>query len=242
MRFLSVLSVLSFGVMGCCPGSAALAAPTLTARLEAAGRQAVVDEAARSGLQGVQAEATVQALPRTPMACDAPQIETVDAHSPARLRLALVCPGATGAAARQLVQLRATLSAEVVVLAADAPANQPLGEQALVLERRDISTVPDASSDLSQLAALSPRRPMRAGEIVRTRMLAATLLVKRGDTVAIVVRSGPVEVRNAGEALEAGREGQVLRVRNAATGRVIRARVLSEGMVEPVQVDTSSAP
>jgi hypothetical protein len=47
------------------------------------------------------------------------------------------------------VQLRATLSAEVAVLVADAPANQPLGEQALELARRDISTVPDASSDLS---------------------------------------------------------------------------------------------
>jgi flagella basal body P-ring formation protein FlgA len=82
---------------------------------------------------------------------------------------------------------------------------------------------------------------MRAGELVRTRMLAATLLVRR-DAVAILVRSGPVEVRNAGEALEAGREGQVLRVRNSATGRVIRARVLGEGMVEPVQVDTPSAP
>lgn len=219
-----------------------MAAPTLTERLEAAGRQAVVEEAGRSGLQGVQVEATVLALPRTPMACAEPQIETVDARNPARLRLALVCPGATGAAARQLVQLRATLSAEVVVMAADAPANQPLGEQALVLERRDISTVPDASSDLSQVAGLSPRRPMRAGQIVRTRMLAAPMLVRRGDGVTIVVHSGAVEVRNAGEALEAGREGEVVRVRNSATGRVIRARVIGEDMVAPVQADTGLAP
>lgn len=228
--------------MGWLLGSGAMAAPTLTERLEAAGRQAVVEEAGRSGLQGVQVEATVVALPRTPMACAEPQIETVDARNPARLRLALVCPGATGAAARQLVQLRATLLAEVVVMTADAPANQPLGEQALVLERRDISTVPDASSDLSQVAGLSPRRPMRAGQIVRTRMLAAPMLVRRGDGVTIVVHSGAVEVRNAGEALEAGREGEVVRVRNSATGRVIRARVIGEDMVAPVQADTGSAP
>lgn len=228
--------------MGWWLSSGAVAAPTLTERLEAAGRQAVVEEAGRSGLQGVQVEVTVLALPRTPMACAEPQIETVDARNPARVRLALVCPGATGAAARQLVQLRATLSAEVVVMAADAPANQPLGEQALVLERRDISTVPDASSDLSQVAGLSPRRPMRAGQIVRTRMLAAPMLVRRGDGVTIVVHSGAVEVRNAGEALEAGREGEVVRVRNSATGRVIRARVIGEDMVAPVQADTGSAP
>lgn len=228
--------------MGWLLGVGAMAAPTLTARLEAAGRQAVAAEAERSGLQGVQVEATVVALPRVPMACAEPQIETVDARNPARVRLALVCSGATGAAARQLVQLRATLSAEVVVMASDAPANQPLGEQALVLERRDISTVPDASSDLSQLAGLSPRRPMRSGQIVRTRMLAVPMLVRRGDGVVIVVRSGAVEVRNAGEAVEAGRDGEVVRVRNSATGRIIRARVIGEGTVEPVQVDTPSTP
>ena len=44
----------------------------------------------------------------------------------------------------------------------------------------------------------------------------------------------------AGEALEPGRMRQVVRVRNSSTGRVIRARVLGDGVVEPEVIASPS--
>ncbi len=64
------------------------------------------------------------------------------------------------------------------------------------------------------------------------------MLVKRGSAVQIVARAGGVQVTHAGESLDSGARGQAVRVRNLASGKVIDARVVSHGVVEPI----SSAP
>jgi flagella basal body P-ring formation protein FlgA len=45
-----------------------------------------------------------------------------------------------------------------------------------------------------------------------------------------------VEVSMAGEALDPGALGEVIRVRNATSGTVIRARVVDAGVVEPADI------
>ena len=57
-------------------------------------------------------------------------------------------------------------------------------------------------------------------------------LVKRRDVVRIVARSRFLRVSATGEALQDGRRGQFIRVRNLRSGRVIVARVVDAGMVE----------
>ena len=57
-----------------------------------------------------------------------------------------------------------------------------------------------------------------------------------GRVVLIEARSGPIQVTASGEALEPGRQGDVVRVRNVNTGKVIRARVVDTGTVQPADM------
>ena len=69
---------------------------------------------------------------------------------------------------------------------------------------------------------------MRAGQ------LSSPVLVKRGDAVLMLARREGIEVSMAGEALDAGARGAMVRVRNAGSGQVVRMRVAGQGTVEPI--------
>ena len=68
---------------------------------------------------------------------------------------------------------------------------------------------------------------------MRSGQLSSPTLVKRGDAVTMVARRDGIEVSTAGEALDAGAQGQIVRVRNAGSGQVVRMRVAGPGTVEP---------
>lgn len=225
-----------------------LAAPASWAATEApearvlrAAREFLADQAARAGLAKPVVEVTMVTGSRGLPACRQPvAVAAVDTRYASRLRFAATCPGSDGA--RQEFILKARISAEVVVAAAAVPAGRVIADDELALERRDVSTVPDAISEIEAVAGLSSRRALRAGQMVQKPMLVAPVLVRRGEPVHIVVRSGPVEVSTAGEALETGRGEDTVRVRNVATGRVIRARVTGSATVEPLDVPITMPP
>jgi flagella basal body P-ring formation protein FlgA len=89
------------------------------------------------------------------------------------------------------------------------------------------------------VVGLSGKRMLRAGEVLRMALLAAPMVVKRGDAVTIVARSEQIEVSMAGEALDSGARGALVRVRNA-NGAVLRARVTGEGTVEPADMPVTA--
>ncbi len=166
-------------------------------------------------------------------ACSQPPIvETADARAPSRLRFVAICPDQGGW--RYDVMARAKVSALVVSAASDLSTGKVLAADDLLLERHDITMVPDTYSDLTAVQELSPRRTIRAGTVLRPNMLVAPALVKRGQQVQIVAQRDTVKVSMAGEALDAGGKGATVRVKNAS-GVTIRARVTDVGMVEPVR-------
>ncbi|WP_242404492.1 flagellar basal body P-ring formation chaperone FlgA [Janthinobacterium agaricidamnosum] len=182
-----------------------------------------------------QFEITVGKTARPLAACARPvTVEPADMRSATRMRLSVVCPGTPGW--RQDVVARATVSARVAVSAVALMPGKALGPDDVFLERRDVSMIPDSLSDLQALTGLSSRRSLRAGEVLRQSQLTAQVLVKRGEAVRIVARREQIEVSMAGEAMDPGAQDDVIRVRNAASGTVIRARVLAAGQVEPADI------
>jgi flagella basal body P-ring formation protein FlgA len=75
---------------------------------------------------------------------------------------------------------------------------------------------------------------LRPGDILRSGQLSSPVLVKRGDAVLMIARREGIEVSTAGEALDAGARGALVRVRNAGSGQIVRMRVAGPGAVEPV--------
>nr|WP_242521671.1 flagellar basal body P-ring formation chaperone FlgA [Motiliproteus sp. SC1-56] len=74
-------------------------------------------------------------------------------------------------------------------------------------------------------------RAVRQGQVLTPRDLAPPLAVLQGDKVTITAGSDSLEIRTEGIALEDGRRQQQIRVRNSGSGKVIRARVVSSGLV-----------
>lgn len=207
---------------------------TETQVLDAA--RAVLDErAGREGWADPQFDLVLQ-RPREPvLPCQSPlAVEPVDTRQLSRLRFEARCADSPGWT--QSFAVKAAASARVVVAAVALPPGRTVASGDVTVERRDITAVPDALSDPAAAVGQASRRALRSGDVLRTAWLAAPVLVKRGDAVRIVAQRDGITVTVAGEAQEAGARGAVVRVRNSGNGRIIRARVVDAGVVQPADL------
>lgn len=249
LRAFAPALVVMAAALGALPGAHA-AGPDAPAQVEAAARRFLSDQATLKGLVEPQFElhlATPGATPPAP--CAQPlTVEPADTRYLSRMRFSVACPASANAANvanaagwRRDWIVRAEVSALVVVAAADVPANRPLAEAELAMERRKLTELADALPAPDAAVGQASTRPLRSGQPVLARFLAQPMLVRRGESVTIVARNAGIEVQVAGEAVEPGRRGEVIKVRNASTGKVIRARVVDSGVVEPEGIAGSSA-
>ncbi|GFE84384.1 hypothetical protein GCM10011487_63840 [Steroidobacter agaridevorans] len=149
------------------------------------------------------------------------------------MRFAAICNGE-----KRTVVVRATIAADVVVFAHDQKAGVPIDASALKRERRDVTATPGAVGEIDDVAGKTSRRAMRAGQLADRRWLNESVLVKRNSKVTIVARNAGVEVHVAAEAMQSGKRGEVISVKNSTNGAVIRARVIGPDVVEPLDISS----
>lgn len=228
----------------CLPAVAGPASKEVVAQAEAAA-SAYLDEVAAKA-NWLEPQWTLTVLDNTPTrrgeeqpVCSKPlTADAVDTRHVSRMRFTVRCPADAGW--KRDVVVRAQVSAKVVVMADDVPAGQTIKDEDVMLERRDVTLVPDAISDTQVAVGFTGNRSLRTGQVLSKRALLTPLLVLRGHSVSIVARSQGIAVTVAGEAMDSGREGEVVRVRNIASGKVIRARVIDVGKVEPESIPSSA--
>lgn len=207
------------------------AAPTVASQVEEAARAELEKQAEASGLADARFELTV-VPPRAAPACPGPvEVDVLDTRQPTRMRFAVRCPGA--GASRQEYIVRARISASVVITATPVAANEVLTDSNVTVGQRDITSITDPVVSPIDAVGQTSRRSLRAGDVLRNSSLSAPVLVKRGDAVVMIAREDGIEVSTAGEALDTGAKGALVRVRNASSGQVVRMRVTAPGMVEP---------
>jgi len=221
------------GALFCpCLAATAVPQPEVSARVEAVAQRLLSEQAARKGLLEPEFKLNLVTSPQPLAPCQQPvSVEPVDTKYLSRMRFSVSCPGKDGWQRDWIV--RAEVTALVVVAATELPANRVLTEDDLTQERRKLTDMAEAVSTLKAAIGQSSTRALRTGQVVLPNFLALPILVKRGDNITIRARSGAVEVNVAAEALEPGRRGDFIRVRNSSTGKVIRAKVSGSGMVEP---------
>jgi len=216
-------------------GRAELPADNIFLQVEQLAQEQLAQQAAAAGLLEPLFQVAVVKTTRVMPACPVRvALEALDSRSPQRMRFVASCPGAGGW--RYEILARASVTARVAVTAAPVTANTPLQAGDVELARRDVTMVADSIASLPAVMGLSSRRSLRAGEILRQGQLASPVLVKRGAAVSIVARKEQVQVSMDGVAMDAGAQGEVIRVRNASSGTIIRARVLEPGVVEPAEI------
>jgi flagella basal body P-ring formation protein FlgA len=86
--------------------------------------------------------------------------------------------------------------------------------------------------DTDQAIGKMAKTTIQPGTILYHRHLKKQPLVSRGDHVTILVRHGALRVTAPGEVKNSGAEGDMIKVKNLMSRRVIYARVIHEGLVE----------
>ena len=75
------------------------------------------------------------------------------------------------------------------------------------------------------------RRSLAGNAPLSTQDVTAVTVVRRGDMVRIVLESPLIKVSTPGEALEAGKPGDTIRVKNTSSNREVRAQVIDKQTV-----------
>ena len=216
-------------------GRAELPADNIFLQVQQLAQEQLAQQAASAGLLEPLFQVTVVKTTRVMPACPVRvALEVQDSRSPQRMRFVASCPGTAGW--RYEILARASISAKVAVTSVPVNANTPLQAGDVALERRDVTMVTDSLASLPAVVGQSSRRSLRAGEVLRESQLASPVLVRRGSAVNIVARKEQVQVSTAGVAMDPGAQGEIIRVRNAASGTVIRAVVTEAGTVAPADL------
>jgi flagella basal body P-ring formation protein FlgA len=212
-------------------------------RVEEVARQVLVDQARRGGLAEPQIVVSALSSARVPRSCAGPAaqlvVDALDTQHASRLRFVARCASQDWS---EPYTVRAEVSAQVLVAAQPIKAGTPLTADDLRLERRVLGAIDEALSDPAAAIGSASRRALRAGQTVDRRVLTEALLVRRGAAVSIVARNAGIVVTMAGQASAAGRRGELIDVRNSATGKHIQARITGLNEVEPAGEVISQPP
>jgi flagella basal body P-ring formation protein FlgA len=196
---------------------------------------ALLREAKRQGWQGARLShdtslpASTARLPR----CAQP-LQVRDASGSESLldrqRLTISCPDANGWTldinSQPSVWLPAVHAQGII------ERGQTLGRDNLKLEPINIGKAQRGYFNrLEEVQGMAAKRRIRAGQTLTPSLLAQPLAVKRGQPVRIVASHDGIEASTNGEALGDGQMGEVIRVRNVRSGKVIDAKVVEEGVV-----------
>ena len=135
-----------------------------------------------------------------------------------------------------------TVVADVSVIAGHAVAARPLsrGES---LTPGDVewkqSTIDgqlfEPLPSLAEVLGARTRRAVAEGEILSDAVVARPPAVRAGDEIAIVVRTGAIEVRGVARAVSSGGIGDVIRVTTPGSREIRQARITAPATVEMVR-------
>jgi len=163
--------------------------------------------------------------------CEKPLITSLEGRAAlGRLSVRVRCPEPAWT-----LLLPARVSVWQRVLAARHPLKRGhwLSAADVTWTERDIGSLPPGwLTELDAVQGQQLTRSVGAGQLLMHSQLKAAQLIAPGEQVQILSRSGGIFVQMAGEALSGGSLGQQIRVRNLASGRVLRVRVIARGQVE----------
>jgi flagella basal body P-ring formation protein FlgA len=151
----------------------------------------------------------------------------------------LAAPAEGEPAATLSVTGRALEMTEVPVLARSVTPGE-------VIRARDVAWISVRENRLTRttvveaagLVGMSPRRPIRARDLIRSTDLETPVMVTKNSLVTIRLQTARMQLTVQGRALEDGAEGDVVRVMNTTSNNVVNAVVVDSGsvMVVPANV------
>ena len=121
----------------------------------------------------------------------------------------------------------------VLVAMTDIRAETEISPANARVEERAVDTVPELTlTDFTRLEGRVAGRYIRRDTVITPPMLAMPLVVRAGNAVELVHNANGIVVRAEGVAIESGRIGYTIRVRNARSGKIMRGRIIDAQTVQ----------
>ena len=123
----------------------------------------------------------------------------------------------------------------VVVADSTLERGQQISADNITIKKLNISnTRGDYLTDPAEVIGLTVKRRVRDRQPIMLNQVESPLLVERGQRVLMVAEQNGVEARTMGEAMKKGRKGEIIKVKNESSGRVVSAIVADIGVVNMV--------
>ena len=120
----------------------------------------------------------------------------------------------------------------VVILTQPLQRGELVTQTALAIVRRDVSQLRgNYLTNIESVLNKTTTRTLVAGSVVSKKDFIEPKLVKRGDNVVISKNTLGIEIKMNGVAQSDGIRGQIIRVKNQSSNRVINAIVIDAGQV-----------
>lgn len=133
------------------------------------------------------------------------------------------------------VRVRIDVARGVLVAARTIQQHEAILPSDLRVEVRDLASVPnDVALEPAQVVGMRASHTIQAGRPVALSAVEPQPVVRKGNPVTIQALLGGVAVTSPGEALEDGCEGARIRVRNKASGAIIKAKVIDADTVRAI--------
>ncbi len=141
-------------------------------------------------------------------------------------------PAGTDAHASLRLYGRATVTAEVAVLANSVARGAVLKDSDVRIERRARTEIGrDAIVDRDQAVGLAARDALEPGQPLRASQLMKPELIQRNDQVTLVYQVPGITLTVRGKAVEGGAEGDSISVLNEQSKRTIQGVIVGPGRV-----------
>lgn len=150
-----------------------------------------------------------------------------------RLRLDVRCEGPNGWEVPVIV--KPDIYMPVVVASTALERGQVIRAGNITLKKFNISNARgDYLTRPDEILGLTVKRRIRDRQPITLSQLESPLLVERGQRVLMIAEQNGVEARTMGEAMKKGRKGEIVKVKNDSSGRVVSAIVSDYGVVHMV--------
>ena len=121
--------------------------------------------------------------------------------------------------------------ADVVIATRSIKKGSRIASDQLGLRRMDISRLQDPITTREKIIGLIAKQTLHAGRAIEKRHVKLPPHIKKGDQVKIVAHKGSLNISTMGIAMADGRRGDMIRVRNIQSNKLIYCLVAAPGLV-----------
>lgn len=163
--------------------------------------------------------------------------QPLDANTPSnlgnrgRLTVNIKCNGTKPWSVYVPVQTK--IMQNIVVLSNSLPRNARLNLSDLHIELRDINKLHSGYfTKIDEVAGKTLRRSLSSGLTLSPAYISSPKLIKRGQQVTLLAKTGGIMVTMVGKAMSDGAAGERIKVKNINSNRVVEGTITNTGSVE----------